>query len=90
MKDKVNEAKPLKSLIEDCGFTQKEFALRVGVHYNSIKAYVAGEKSPTVNVFADMCRVLNKSPKTVLEALGIDTTGIPNDWEIDGIEPKKT
>jgi transcriptional regulator with XRE-family HTH domain len=79
MEEKLTRVKPLKDLIEECGFTQKDFAGRVGVHYNSIKAYVAGRKMPTTDVTVKMCAVLNRPLRTVIEALGIDTTGIPDD-----------
>ncbi|GBD51447.1 helix-turn-helix domain-containing protein [Microcystis aeruginosa NIES-298] len=71
--------KALKQLIEQSGHTQKSFAESLGLSYASVKYYVAGEKMPGSNVLADMCRVLNQSPKTVMSALGIDTTGIPDD-----------
>ena len=69
----------LKSLIKEAGITQKEFANRIGVNYSAVKFYVSGINRPSIDVFADMCRVLNQSPKTVMNALGIDTTGIPDD-----------
>ncbi len=71
--------KALKQLIKQSGHTQKSFAESLGLSYASVKYYVAGEKMPGSNVLADMCRILNQSPKTVMIALGIDTTGIPDD-----------
>ncbi len=69
----------LKALITEAGITQKEFANRIGVNYSAVKFYVSGINRPSIDVFADICRVLNQSPKTVMSALGIDTTGIPDD-----------
>lgn len=73
------EERPLKILIEEAGFTQKSFAQAVGLNYSTVKFYVAQQKTPGVDVLANMCRTLKMSPKTVLKALGIDITGIPND-----------
>ncbi|PSF33640.1 XRE family transcriptional regulator [Aphanothece hegewaldii CCALA 016] len=75
----IQDEKPLKVLIEQAGYTQKDFASRMGMAYSAIKYYVAGQRMPSASVLADMCRVLNKSPKTVMKALGIDITGIPDD-----------
>ena len=71
--------KPLKALIKEAGLTQKELANRLGVNYSAVKFYVSGVNRPSIDIFADMCRVLNRSPKTVMDALGIDTAGIPDD-----------
>lgn len=79
MKETKNTDKQLKALIEKSGYTQKSFAQSLGKAYSTVQYYVSGEKSPSVHVLADMCRVLNQSPKTVMNALGIDTTGIPDD-----------
>ncbi len=69
----------MKALITEAGITQKELANQLGVSYTAVKFYVSGVNRPSVAVFADICRVLNRSPKTVMIALGIDTTGIPDD-----------
>jgi hypothetical protein len=79
MKTESTSDKPLKKLIEQQGFTQKSFARALGKAYSTVQYYVAGEAMPTVQVFADMCRVLDQSPKTVMTALGINTVGIPDD-----------
>lgn len=77
-KQKEDE-KPLKALIEQAGYTQKSFAEALGLAYSTVKFYVAGQKMPGTDVTANMCRLLKKSPKEVMQALGIDTTTIPND-----------
>ncbi|MFM2026909.1 MAG: hypothetical protein RLZZ339_1626 [Cyanobacteriota bacterium] len=79
MREAQFKPKQLKQLIEQSGHTQKSLAESLGLSYASVKYYVAGQKTPGANVLADMCRVLNQSPKTVMNALGIDTTGIPDD-----------
>lgn len=77
--DLPEKEKPLKDLIEQCGFTQKSFAEALGLAYSTVRYYVAGQKTPGADILADMCRVLGRSPKVVLSALGIDVKGIPDD-----------
>ena len=79
MRENLHIEKPLKALITEAGLTQKELANQLGVSYAAVKYYVSGVNRPSVDIFADMCRVLNQSPKTVMSALGIDTNGIPDD-----------
>ena len=79
MKETHSTPKALKQLIEQSGHTQKSFAESLGLSYASVKYYVAQQKMPGSDVLANMCRVLNQSPKTVMKALGIDTSGIPDD-----------
>ncbi|GEA29052.1 hypothetical protein MiAbW_03634 [Microcystis aeruginosa NIES-4325] len=79
MRENLSIDKPLKALITEAGLTQKELANRLGVSYAAVKYYVSGVNRPSIDIFADMCRVLNQSPKTVMKALGIDATGIPDD-----------
>jgi transcriptional regulator with XRE-family HTH domain len=81
MNEKEKEVRALKVIIEEAGHTQKSFAQAVGLSYASIKYYVAGQKMPGADVLAVMCRTLGKSPKTVMKALGIDITGIPDDCQ---------
>ncbi|WP_462162859.1 helix-turn-helix domain-containing protein [Microcystis aeruginosa] len=69
----------MKALIKEAGLTQKELANRLGVNYSAVKFYVSGVNRPSIDIFSDMCRVLNQSPKTVMKSLGIDITGIPDD-----------
>ncbi|MGK7961172.1 helix-turn-helix domain-containing protein [Crocosphaera sp.] len=73
----------LKDLIKLAGYTQKSFAQALNTAYSTVKYYVSGEKMPGVKIFADMCRLLDKSPKTVMKSLGIDVSGIPDDQPTD-------
>ncbi len=79
MRENLSTEKPLKALIKEAGITQKELANRLGVSYTAVKFYVSGVNRPSIDIFADMCRVLDQSPKTVMTALGINTAGIPDD-----------
>lgn len=71
--------KTLKVLIKEAGFSQKSFAQALGLAVSTVQYYIAGEKRPTVDVVAKMCRILKRSPKEVFESLGIDISGIPDD-----------
>ena len=75
--------KSLKDLIKQHGYTQKAFAMAINKHVSAVTAYIAGKKSPTISVVADMCRLLDESPKTVMKSLGIDVTDIPDDHPVD-------
>ena len=75
--------KSLRDLIKQHGYTQKSFAIALKKAYSTVNFYIAGEKVPTATVIADMCRILDESPKTVLKSLGIDVTGIPDDHSVD-------
>ena len=69
----------LKSLIENAGYTQKEFAKALNLNLSTITFYIAGEKLPRVNRFLEMARKLNVSPKTLGKAMNLDVSGIPDD-----------
>ncbi|GBF87171.1 helix-turn-helix domain-containing protein [Aphanothece sacrum] len=80
MKQDTREVnKPLKDLIEERGYTQKSFAEALGLAYSTVKFYVARQKTPGTDITAKMCVLLEKSPKQVMTALGIDVSGIPDD-----------
>lgn len=79
MEKRVCKEKPLKDLIEASGYTLKDFAVKIGVHYNSVKAYASGEKMPGTDITVRMSEVLQKPLKTVAHALGIDVSNIPDD-----------
>ena len=82
-KDSCTTDKSLKELIEQHGYTQKSFATALNKAYSTVRYYVAGQKMPTGTVIADMCRLLDESPKTVMKSLGIDVSGIPDDQSTD-------
>ncbi len=78
-KNKPTQDPSLKDLIKLAGYTQKSFAQALNTAYSTVRYYISGEKMPGVKIFADMCRLLDKSPKQVMAALGIDVSGIPDD-----------
>ena len=79
MRENLPTQKPLKALITEAGITQKELANQLGVSYTAVKYYISGVNRPSIDIFSNMCRVLNQSPKTVMKSLGIDIAGIPDD-----------
>jgi transcriptional regulator with XRE-family HTH domain len=72
-----NNDKPLKTLIEHAGYTQKQFAQQTGLAYSTVKFYVARKKMPALDNAAIMCRTLGISLKDLCIAFGIDVSGIP-------------
>ena len=81
--DLCTSEKSLKDLIEQHGYTQKSFAKALNRVPSTLYYYMTGKKVPTITVVADMCRLLDESPKTVMKSLGIDVTGIPDDEPMD-------
>ncbi len=69
----------LDDLIKKHGYTKKSFAAALNKAYSTVNFYAARQKCPTGRVIADMCRLLDESPKTVMKSLGIDVSGIPDD-----------
>ena len=82
-KNKSTTDPSLKDLIKLAGYTQKSFAQALNVAYSTLKYYISGENLPGLQILANMCRLLDKSPKEVMAALGIDVTGIPDDQPTD-------
>ncbi len=81
--DHTKPERPLKDLIEQAGYSQASFARAMKMAKSTINDYVAGKKMPTAPVVAAMCCLLEKSPKIVFEALGIDVSKIPDDQPTD-------
>ena len=71
--------KPLKSLIEASGYTQKQLAEEIGVAYSLIRFYVAGQSTPGFDKACAMSKVLNCSLKTLAKAMGYDVSKILDD-----------
>jgi transcriptional regulator with XRE-family HTH domain len=70
----------LKSLIEEAGFTQKGFAKELGLSLSTVTFYIAGEKLPRIDRFIEMAKKLNVSPKKLANSMGLDTSGVPDDF----------
>jgi transcriptional regulator with XRE-family HTH domain len=73
----------LKSLIEGAGYTQKAFAKDLGLSLSTVTFYVAGEKLPRIDRFMEMAKKLKVSPKILAKSMGLDVSGIPDDYSHD-------
>lgn len=58
--------KELSEHIKQCGITQSELALRLGVSQQTISHYVKGDKMPALDTFANLCAVLDIDANDVL------------------------
>ncbi len=80
MKEKISTKEDtLKGLIEAAGYTQKQFAKKLGLSLSTVTFYIAGEKLPRVDRFLEMAKTLNVSPKKLAKSMKLDVEGIPND-----------
>jgi transcriptional regulator with XRE-family HTH domain len=69
----------LKSLIEDAGYTQRDFAKTLGLALSTVTFYISGEKLPRIDRFFEMCKTLGVSPKTLAQSMGLDVSDVPDD-----------
>ena len=56
----------LRDAIKNSGLSQKEVAQRIGVNPSTVSKYVRMEKSPSLDTFATLCRVLGISSDRIL------------------------
>ena len=56
----------LRQLRKAAGLTQEELAFRVGLDRTYISLLERGIKSPTLNTFFRLCKVLNQQPAAVI------------------------
>lgn len=52
----------IKMAVEDSGLKQKHIAERIGMSEPSLSALLAGKKKVDVDVFFNLCLVLDKKP----------------------------
>ncbi len=57
----------LRQLRKAAGFTQEELAFRVGLDRTYISLLERGIKSPTLNTFFRLCKVLNQQPAEIID-----------------------
>lgn len=57
----------LKQTRVDAGVSQVELAERIGVYQKDISRWENGERTPSVEAFAKICRALNASADELLE-----------------------
>ncbi len=56
----------LRNAIKNSGLSQKEIAMRVGVHPSTVSKYVRMEKYPSIDTLALLCRALAISADRIL------------------------
>ena len=56
----------LRNAIKNSGLSQKEIAMRVGVHPSTVSKYVLMEKYPSIDTLALLCRALAISADRIL------------------------
>lgn len=66
------EDKPLKTLIEDAGLTQKQLAKEIGVAYSAMQYWVAGERMPSLENACRLSLALRCPLPTLAEAFGLE------------------
>jgi DNA-binding XRE family transcriptional regulator len=80
MKDNLNREKtPVRVFREELGITRVELGRRIGLSERSLADIELGNSVPKLETVVAMCRELKKSLKVMVDALGIDVSGIPND-----------
>ena len=57
----------LKTARSVAGMTQKELADKLGVYQKDISRWESGSCAPSLEMFAQICRVLNVSADAILE-----------------------
>lgn len=80
MKSSSESILTLKQLIECANTTQRDLSKRTGIAEVTINSWVAKKKIPRLDNALVLCRELGVSLKTLSQSLGLDTTGIPDDF----------
>lgn len=57
----------IKKARKEAGITQKELAEVIGVHQKDISRWENGERTPSIEAFANICKALKASADTLLE-----------------------
>lgn len=64
---KMNIHENLKNARKATGITQKELAEIIGVHQKDISRWENGERTPSIEAFAGICKALKISADILLE-----------------------
>jgi transcriptional regulator with XRE-family HTH domain len=76
----MNDGKlTLRQLRETHGYSQEQFAAKIGVTRNAYAQYEAGRAEPKLSNFLKIAKELNIPLKTLAKAMGYDITGIPGE-----------
>ena len=52
--------------IKQSGLTQTELAKRLGIKQQQISCYIHGTKMPSLDTFANLCKILDVDPAYIL------------------------
>lgn len=63
----MNVGKKLKEARKKAGTSQKELAEHLGVYQKDISRWENGERNPSLDMFAKLCKELNASADEILE-----------------------
>jgi len=58
--------KKIAEAIQQSGLTQTEIARRLNISQSNISHYVKGDKMPSLDTFANLCRILDVSSDDIL------------------------
>lgn len=56
----------LREAIKLCGLSQKEIAQKLGVSPSTVSKYVRLDKFPSIETFANLCKILDVSADSIL------------------------
>ena len=56
----------LQAEIKNSGLSQSEIARRLGIRSQTVCNYVSGKKMPSLDTFANLCKVLDLDPAEIL------------------------
>ena len=78
-KQKDTKNKTLNNIIEQTGYTIKQFCKEANIAQSTLYYYLRGQREPSVKNLLSISKTLKISLKKACELLGKDVTGIPND-----------
>jgi DNA-binding XRE family transcriptional regulator len=80
MKDNSKKEKtPVRVFREELGLTRVELGRRIGLSERSLADIELGNSTPKLETVVALARECKKSLKVMVNALGIDVSGIPDD-----------
>lgn len=56
----------LREAIKNCELSQKEIATKLQVHPTTINKYLRADKFPSLDTFANLCKILDVSADDIL------------------------
>lgn len=78
----MKDGMTLCDLIRMKGFTLVAFSKELGVNRNTVMGWSKGTQEMGVRKLVDACKLLNVPPLFLLKIMGIDISGVPNQFQI--------